>query len=420
MRTLLTYEFIKILKRKSSLIALAGAVVLIMALVAYLIQDNVRMDEKGNNVYGRESILLKKEQLASHEGPLTTDQLKDILQEYQDYIGNKENYGYQNGSYSITNEAYGTYEQKNHELLSFIVGNYSSLQTWDPEILSTLTSEELDRFYLNRTETIHEILNAEYPTGNYSEEEKAYFLNTNHQLETPFYFSDISVWDTLIKRGMQVVVLLLSFVICISVAPVFAGEYQTGADAILLSSRFGRSKLIRAKLLSSLLYATAVYILGGSLLTAPMLCVYGTVGWHSPIQLSSFTAAYPLTMFQLYLFGIGIGYLVAISSMALTLLFSAIAKTAFSTMILSTIWIFSGLFVPFTSTSRAVNRLIAFLPANIANTHVVFSAYDTYTICNIFGRIFPYFFIGALFYLLMILVCMVFANHIFKTSQVRS
>lgn len=42
--------------------------------------------------------------------------------------------------------------------------------------------------------------------------------------------------------------------ICIAVAPVFCGEYQAGTDAVVLAGRFGKTKLITAKITASFLF----------------------------------------------------------------------------------------------------------------------------------------------------------------------
>lgn len=71
--------------------------------------------------------------------------------------------------------------------------------------------------------------------------------------------------------------LLLLAAVVVMTAPVFAGEYG-GADSILLSSRYGRSRCVTAKLLAALLSAglAAVVVTAASLL--PALALYGGGG----------------------------------------------------------------------------------------------------------------------------------------------
>ena len=49
--------------------------------------------------------------------------------------------------------------------------------------------------------------------------------------------------------------------ICIVIAPVFSGEYQAGTDAVILSAKYGKTKLVTAKIAASLLFGTAAFIL---------------------------------------------------------------------------------------------------------------------------------------------------------------
>ena len=49
---------------------------------------------------------------------------------------------------------------------------------------------------------------------------------------------------------------LIMMLICIGIAPIFAGEYQSKCDSLILCMKYGRSKLILAKIISGWLYAT--------------------------------------------------------------------------------------------------------------------------------------------------------------------
>lgn len=49
--------------------------------------------------------------------------------------------------------------------------------------------------------------------------------------------------------------------VCIVVAPVFSGEYQAGTDAVILSAKYGKTKLTTAKIAASFLFGTAASIL---------------------------------------------------------------------------------------------------------------------------------------------------------------
>ena len=49
--------------------------------------------------------------------------------------------------------------------------------------------------------------------------------------------------------------------ICIVIAPVFASEYQAGTDAMLLSGKYGKTRLVRAKILASLLFGMAAFVI---------------------------------------------------------------------------------------------------------------------------------------------------------------
>ncbi|MFD1904191.1 hypothetical protein ACFSQ7_09185 [Paenibacillus rhizoplanae] len=73
--------------------------------------------------------------------------------------------------------------------------------------------------------------------------------------------------------------------ICICIAPVFAGEYQTGADSVILSTRYGKSKLIKAKIGAAFLFALLIFTVNLLLAAGIQLAAFGTGGWNLPLQI---------------------------------------------------------------------------------------------------------------------------------------
>lgn len=110
--------------------------------------------------------------------------------------------------------------------------------------------------------------------------------------------------------GYEVLCQKLSFVGILSVAAsliisalVFSGEYTAGTDVLLLTSKFGRSRLAVAKTLSGIIICTGIFLLF-SLLTA-LLCFsfYGFSGADGDIRLSLMRNADEITTENLRFFG---------------------------------------------------------------------------------------------------------------------
>lgn len=385
MYTLFKFEFRKTIKKRLVSIALACLFLCIGLLSILFIAESSWTDETGNIIKGPAAISLHKNQSGALEGYLTTDKMASILERYQAITINPDNYASTGAEgKSIRNEIYGREIQKDEDVLDFMRRAFSPAGTYDYYVLSTVTLYDVAALYDQRTAKIDEILNMDYSTGNYTQAEKEYLLQMNSEIETPFYFAYTQGWTDMLTRGFLSILLMVSFIVCICISPVFANEYQTGADAIVLASRYGKSKVITAKILSSIVFTTCLYVVSMLLFTGLMLCFHGAAGWNAPFQFASFTSPYPLTMLQVYGYGLGIGYVVILSIMAITLLFSALMNTSFAVVIIGALWVFVPMFIPSSKTSSLINDVIALLPAKAMNAFEVFSVYSFY---DLFGNI---------------------------------
>lgn len=123
--------------------------------------------------------------------------------------------------------------------------------------------------------------------------------------------------------------------ICVGTAPVFAGEYQSRADSLLLTMRYGKSRLAGAKILTAFLYATAVY--WGIILvySGIYLMICGPQGATLPIQAydTSNPISYHMTMWQAVLLVVFLNYGAVLCMTAVTLLLSSVFKNSYGVII---------------------------------------------------------------------------------------
>ncbi|MCC8023192.1 MAG: hypothetical protein LIO46_05355, partial [Clostridiales bacterium] len=202
------------------------------------------------------------------------------------------------------------------------------------------------------------------PNGTFhlTAQQQQYWLEKNAQISAPFTYGYRSGWDSLLQTAEIFTFLILA--VCIGVAPVFAGEYQAGTDAVLLAARYGKNKLITGKLAASLLFATAVFLLGCLLCVGLPLLLFGGGGWDLPIQLSFFFSPRPLTYLQAALILLGITYLVLLAFTALSLFLSARLKNAFSVLIVIFLLLFVPYFMSYSESSALYNLIFQLIPLN--------------------------------------------------------
>lgn len=122
--------------------------------------------------------------------------------------------------------------------------------------------------------------------------------------------------------------------VCIVVAPVFSGEYQAGTDAVILSAKYGKTKL----------------------------AAFGADGWNLPLQIANTIIPYPLTFLQSVLISIGIIYLVLLAMVGLTLLLSAQMKSPYLVLIILIPILFIPMFLTPNGTTGAYNLTLFLLP----------------------------------------------------------
>ena len=113
-----------------------------------------------------------------------------------------------------------------------------------------------------------------------------------------YIFGNYKVWDILISNLPWV--LFIMMIVCVGIAPVFAGEYQSKCDSLLLCMKHGKHRLILAKLTASFVYSSVLYWGIVALYSAVLLIFVGADGWDLPVQLlySGMPSSYALTTSQ--------------------------------------------------------------------------------------------------------------------------
>lgn len=383
MDRLTRFELRKIIKRKSFLLAALILLVLLIFVTMINIFSERIPQETGKTVTGLQAIRLKKQYDLQHTGALDANKIAGAIDRYHEVRGNSDNLDPK--SKEITDGAYAKYEIKDNLILSLIRTGFSPLNDYNHYIIDDLTRLDAVHFYDKRTEKVKEYLNMDYTYGNYSDQDKDYFLKLNKKISTPFKLNYKSGWENVLNNASGMI-LAISFVMIICIAPVFASEYQSGADAVILSSRYGRSKLIHAKLKASILFTTGLYgisILSYILIT---LGVYGWAGWNSNVQILSLIAPFPMTILEAFVWTALIGYLGCLMMMSITLVLSSRLKSPFPVMIWSVAVLFGSMFIPYSKSSRTINHLIQLLPNKIMDGYEAITHYEVY---HLFGQILP-------------------------------
>ena len=182
-------------------------------------------------------------------------------------------------------------------------------------------------------------------------------------------------WDNMLSSMGEVLSILVCLIITISISPVFAEEYVYHTDSVICSARYGKNKLVVAKILASIQVMVGIY--GIYLLFHILLfgCIYGFNGWGVSIQSSLHygNSTYALTFGQLFLSAICLNLLGIITLTVITLFISAKMHSPVSALILACVVCFLPVFFDFTDNISFFQKIQEVCPIFLLNVNTVFA-----------------------------------------------
>lgn len=363
MSTLIKFELKKIIKRKSTIAVILGSLFLSIILFALMPIQEKANDESGKEYRGLQAIELKKQQSKLNEGYITDKKVKNSIRDYQKMFNNPNNITTDEGGFSnFKPDIYWKFFYPNKAFYNFIIESYSNPNDYNPEIIKSMPLEDGVNFYKFRNEKVNTILNMEYPDKNYTQKEKDFWLSKNKDIEEPYLNGYYQGWNYfLLARALLIFTIVA---VCISTASVFSGEYQSGADSIILSSKYGKTKVITAKIVSSFLFGTIIFTINTIVSIGILLLSFGIDGWNLPLQLTTSSIPYPYTFLQAILLSVLIIYMILILLISFTLLLSSYMKSPFPVLITNIILLFVPIFLKYSETNKLYNQILNVLPSN--------------------------------------------------------
>ena len=406
---LIKYEFLKILRKKSTLIVMAASLILTGFLFGLPIIQFQTYNQDGV-IKGADGIAYEKGQYADLSVPLSEEYVAETIREVQGLFENPDNIGYDGNEQFLIGDAYWNGVAPREKLLNLIANTYSKPN----EILGYNNFPDLDinggaSFYQTMERKIQNLLNN--PSRKLSNEQKEYWGSMAEKVDTPLQYGYYEGWEVIISSFELLMFALLA--ICIVVAPVFSGEYQEGTDAVILSAKYGKTKLTTAKIAASLLFGTAAFILHVVVACGLPLAAFGADGWNLPLQIANTAIPYPLTFLQAVLINIGIIYLVLLAMVGLTLLLSAQLKSPYLVLIILVPILFIPMFLTPNGTTGAYNLTLFLLPYRVAMPE--FSKYISYQFGSL---VLDTLTIRAILYVFLTVIMLPLARLGFKKHQV--
>lgn len=167
------------------------------------------------------------------------------------------------------------------------------------------------------------------------------------------------------SENMVRIFIVLSLVVAIMTAPVFSGEYG-GVDNIILTSKYGKTKCITAKIIGSILAALIVTAIIAAINLVYAFILYGNNGLDCSILFApaGFATGYipfNITCGTLLKYQVLLAFTSTISITGITLVLSAICKNQMVALVASAAIYLFPVMLPVTETS-SLFRIISLLP----------------------------------------------------------
>jgi len=238
----------------------------------------------------------------------------------------------------------------------------------DMESVRDLTENDLRGYYQTR----HEKVAANIRTGTISDAAKDTLIRLDSEIDTPFVYVYTGGFNSLIG-GIYTIGIMSAFILAICLAPMFAGEYSTRADQLILSSKLGKNKLISAKLFTALSLFVVFFML--LIVIAFIMCmsVYGYGGASAPFQLIMPFLAYPLTILEAVLIFAVCAFFGTFLIAAITLVLSSKFKSPFGVIIIISVLLFVPMMIDVPGTIVWLHNLFSLLPTSMMSARSVFS-----------------------------------------------
>lgn len=406
---LIKYEFLKILRKKSTIIVM-GVSLLLTAFLFGLPILQYQTYNKDGQVKGLDGVECEKKQYSYYSVPLTDEYIEKNIAEYQKLFENPDAVGYDGNEKFIIGDAYWDFVAPREKLLNLIASVYDSPgESSGLNKLSDMDITDGASFYKARNMKVESILNS--PSRDLSSEQKEYWSALNDKVETPFRYGYYEGWEIIISSFELLTFAVLA--VCIVIAPVFSGEYQSGTDAVILSAKYGKTKLATAKIISSVLFGVLAFTLHVAVAVGLPLAAFGADGLNLPVQIAGSSIPYPFTFQRAVLVNLGVIYLVLLAMIGLTLLLSSKMKSPYLVLTVLVPVIFIPLFLSPNGTNGAYNLILFLTPYR--STMPELGKYVSY---QIGGLVFDAFSMRAITYAIISAVVIPLSRLGFKRRQV--
>ena len=383
MPRLILFELKKMLSRRVALAANVGVLVFLVAIMALNVTQNRTVSFAGEEYNGIDAIAYNRAEAEKHAGTITAERAAEDIAAYQETLFSRIDRDAVNqmtgeAVYSLIAQSFSPEEvdELYNSYWSWLLRPWRVAREEPAQTAARVTPEMAADWYGAATELTQRALDdGQGGMWEYSDAERAYWTDLRASVPAPVTYGYSGGWDNIVNCAAFLVFAILA--VTVTLAPTFSFEYSSGADAVVLATRRGRSSLVVAKVVAALAYATAYFALCAAIIVGVSLAFYGADGFGLSVQSMALTSPYPLTAGQAALACVGLMYAACLGFACLTLAVSSRTRSTLAVFLADVVLVLLTGLVP-SGGVGALERVLALFPLNFANFSVLFSALESY------------------------------------------
>lgn len=365
---MMRYEWKKIFERKLNVIAmLLGYLLIGVVVYSYISQDFIYDAATDSNIEGPEAYRMKQVLAKQQTDVITEEYVTKLIADIQSFDMDLE-----------SDEAYVEIIRPLGDMFYFVAKNYTDMRDkyTDRNALNRVDLENGARFYEHRMQKITDYLNMDFSYGNYSDAEKAYWISKAEQTNIPFRWGVKAVMSEV--GDLASAGLYLWFVIVICVSAVFSSEYESGAAYLLLTTKYGKDRLVWSKIGVAVLFTVGYLAVGALIAIVPTILILGLPGADLPVQLWDSVIPYNITIGQTCLGTLGLIIFIAVTIALVLLCCSAGFRSSMAALVIGASLIIAPMFFPMSKESGLWNHINYLFPGRAFNLKEMMGSYVSY------------------------------------------
>ena len=379
------FELKKLLARRVALVANLGVLAMLVGIMLLNVFQAKTESSSGEVLSGPEAIAYKREERLARAGTIDVERVLSYVAAYREEafanvdpaeISQLTNVA----AYSLMLERYdAAYVERLYDpYWSWLLSPFHLSGEEPYQTAARVTDDELRDYYGAVASLTQTALDAgQGGTWEYGEAERAFWTGLEAQVLEPLAYGWTGGWSNVIDCVAFLVFPMLAA--AITLAPTFCAEYRSGADAVVLSARYGRSRLVGAKVMAAFLYVAGYMAVAAAIIVGFSLTFYGVDGFGLPVQALSLDCPYPITAGEAALWSVGLMLACALGIAGLTLLLSSRMSSTLPVFVTDVVLLMVTGMLP-SGGSGVIEHVLALFPLGFSNFSKLFGSLTSFAL----------------------------------------